>query len=46
MFGAHRFERDVASATAAVLRPFVRLWELVATNRGAIGDLALVSVKR
>jgi len=46
VFGAHRFERDVAAATAAVLRPFVRLWELVATNRGAIGDLALVSVKR
>ena len=46
MFGVHRFERDVAAATAASLRSLARIWELVATNRGAIGDLGLVWVKR
>ena len=46
MFGVHRFERDVAAATATSLRSLARAWELVATNRGAIGDLELVSVQR
>jgi hypothetical protein len=45
VFGVHRFERDVAAATAS-LRSLARTWELVATNRGAIGDLELVSVQR